>query len=129
MKLKKGNSKKNSVSTSGILGRIFLISIASVLLILSVYNSIIIPKLLKDYSTCIKAKVNDNYYAGRYLGRRISYSFIFNNQEYAESFKVTEETKNLLIGDSICVVFLEFYPSINRPLSFFDEGEIKCNCK
>jgi hypothetical protein len=34
----------------------------------------------------------------------------------------------LRIGDSICVVYLKWFPRVNRPERYFDSGEVKCNC-
>ena len=53
------------------------------------------------------------------------YNFWINGKVYDGNSNVEDLSK---AGDSICVVYLEWMPSINRPLSFFDEP-INCNCK
>jgi hypothetical protein len=35
----------------------------------------------------------------------------------------------LKIGDSICVIYLSLFPGVNRPMNYFNVGEIKCKCK
>jgi hypothetical protein len=33
------------------------------------------------------------------------------------------------LGDSICIVYWPRWPHVNRPFSFFDAGEVRCDCK
>jgi hypothetical protein len=122
-------SNKKHYTLREILSRIFFIGVISWIIILSIYNTIYVPYLLRNFPTCILAAIEDDYYSGRYLGRRISYSFIYNNSLYTGSLKKSEVSKKWSNGDSICVVFFEKIPQINRPLSSFDTGAINCNCK
>ena len=32
------------------------------------------------------------------------------------------------VGDKVCVIYLGNTPSINKPITYFDKREIKCNC-
>jgi len=56
----------------------------------------------------------------------LGYKFLINGKEYDG---LVVEDKVLKIGDSICVVYIKSFPKINRPLTYFDSGEIKCDCK
>lgn len=124
--------KKNSkTKEEGSKIRLFIGKIIVIFLILNISygiirNSVYVPYILKKNPACIKARIYKDYYAGIRLGRRMAYSFMYNDIEYSGSMK---EMKNLGIGDSICIVFLKSSPDINRPLSYFDQGKIKCNCK
>jgi hypothetical protein len=53
------------------------------------------------------------------------YNFWVNGKVYDGNSNVEDLSK---AGDSICVVYLDWMPNINRPLSFFDES-VNCNCK
>jgi hypothetical protein len=53
------------------------------------------------------------------------YNFWVNGKVYDGNSNVEDLSK---AGDSICVVYLDWMPNINRPLSFFDEP-VNCNCK
>lgn len=56
-------------------------------------------------------------YARRYTKVYYMYSFSYNGNEYKGNSLINSSTGKP--GDSIEVVFLEAYPSINRPTSFF----------
>jgi hypothetical protein len=105
-------------------GRILITILTIFILYNIIRNSIFIPYLSKNNPTCTKAIIAEDYYSGRYIGRRLAYEFIYLNKVYKGNFK----NNNLKIGDSVCVVFLKANPAINKPLSFFNDEDIKCNC-
>lgn len=65
-------------------------------------------------------------YFNRQHYARIMYEFTYKGKKY-EGNSLEDDLST--IGDSICVVYLESFPSVNRPVKYFDKGEIKCSCK
>ena len=61
-------------------------------------------------------------YARRYTKVYYMYSFSYNGNEYKGNSLINCSTGKP--GDSIEVVFLEAYPSINRPTSFFKQKNL-----
>ena len=61
-------------------------------------------------------------YARRYTKVYYMYSFSYNGNEYKGNSLINSSTGKP--GDSIEVVFLEAYPSINRPTSFFKQKNL-----
>lgn len=120
------NTKNINLVGKGSLARIIYAGLILIVLVYIIRNSVIVPYVLEKHPTCIKAIIYQDKYSGGYLGRRIAYSFKYNSKEYTGTMK---EIKNLEIGDSIYIVFLKSFPSINKPLSYFNEEKLKCNCK
>ena len=120
--------RKNKITdtNSNVIGKIFMICVFAIALYYIGRNSVFTPYILKKSPTCVKAKIYKNFYPGSRIGRRFAYVFTYNNNDY---FGDMDEEGDLKIGDSICVVFWEQYPEINRPLRRFKEDEIKCGCK
>ncbi len=106
---------------------IFFVILCVGTLIYGLYSTIVSDFLLKNNPTCIKAVIFDRL-TGKTSYPVYPYSFTFHAMEYTGLAQENGIDK-LKIGDTICVVFYKVYPSINKPLSYFDNGEIKCNCK
>ena len=102
-----------------------IVTLCIVILLYAIFNSIVGDFLLKKNPHCIKAQIYKETLAGK-THPSFGYFFLFDNEKYTG---LMAEDKKLKIGDTICVVFLKTFPSINRPLTYFDSGEIKCNCK
>lgn len=81
--------------------------------------------LLEIKGSCTKSVLTNETTKVKYHSPTLVYNFWINGKVYDENSNVEDLSK---AGDSICVVYLEWMPSINRPLSFFDEP-INCNCK
>ena len=81
--------------------------------------------ILKSSCTCIKALLITKTSRVRYAKATLYYRFILGNETYEGNSLVEDLSK---VGDSVCIVYLESLPSINRPISYFKKGEIKCNC-
>lgn len=96
------------------------------------YQSIVRPfeyVLLRFYGKCTNAVIiSDEYTHGIGYNRRFYYWSVFevNGIEYRCESKATEPDE---IGDTIRVIYLEKYPSINTRRAFFTEGEVPCNCE
>lgn len=81
--------------------------------------------LLKKEGKCSKAILTKNIIYSRNQVYNLEYEFTYKGETYTGNSLEVDEKK---VGDSICVIYLESYPSINRPIKYFDEGEIKCDC-
>jgi hypothetical protein len=57
----------------------------------------------------------------------LSYEFWINGVRYTGDSGESEYSK-YSIGRSICIVYLNYYPRTNKPVSYFFQGEIKCSC-
>lgn len=83
--------------------------------------------LLKSNGKCIKAILMPELTSltHRYTKASLVYEFSYNGKTYSGNSLVKDTSR---IGDSVCVVYLPSFPSINRPLIYFQSGEIKCEC-
>jgi len=106
---------------------ILVVSLFLGIIIYGSYKTVISNYLLKKNPTCIKAVIFDRL-TGKTSYPVYPYSFTYQTKEYTGLAQENGAGK-LHIGDTVCVVFYKVYPSINKPLSYFDNGDIKCNCK
>lgn len=81
--------------------------------------------ILKNYGLCKESVLTNEIRYFRSHKPALSYNFWLNGKVYDGNSNVEDLSK---VGDSICVVYLEWIPSINRPSSFFDE-HMNCSCK
>lgn len=83
--------------------------------------------LLKSKGKCIKAILIPELtsFVHRYTKASLVYEFTYEGKTYSGNSLEKDISK---VGDSVCVVYLPSFPSINRPLTYFDSGEIKCDC-
>ena len=121
MKKSKQENTKRKITT----GKIILY----LCIIFNIYvfgRDFIESQLLKHYGICKKGIITDIRLTSRYSKPSLMYRFEFKGETYKWP-ALTDDEKQ--IGDSICIVFLESHPSIQRPLNYFDYGDTKCNCK
>jgi hypothetical protein len=83
-------------------------------------------QLLIHYGICKKGIITNIRLTSPHTKPDLMYRFEYKGETYEWPALTDDESK---IGDSICIVFLESYPSIQRPITFFDYGDTKCNCK
>jgi hypothetical protein len=103
-----------------------LIFSGSVLLIIyAFFNSIVIDAMLRRSGKCIQANIYRETLGGK-TRQALEYRFFLNGNAY---HGLAKEDGIIKIGDNICIVYLENFPNKNRPIKYFSEGEIKCNCK
>lgn len=121
MKKTKGKITKEKITSGKILFYVCIIFISYVFI-----RYFIEVQLLKHYGICKKGIITDVRLTSRYTTPSLEYKFDYKGETYKWPALTDDENQ---IGDSICIVFLESYPNIQRPLSFFDYGETKCNCK
>ena len=121
--------KKNKVSNiKNLLGwLVFLIPIVY-LSYKAINSSLIAPYRIKTNPVCVNAIVYKEFYPGSHYGPTLKYFFIWADKKYYGSV-LKKLSKKTNIGDTICVVFAALDPNVNKPLSYFDNGDIKCNCK
>jgi hypothetical protein len=118
---KSGKGIKNIIGKVLLIASLFILTYAT----LGVY---IQNQLLKHNGVCRKACITSDLssWTKRYTNMNYLYEFSFEGKVYRGNSLIHDNPSK--IGDSICVVFLESFPSINRPLSYFGEGSVNCNC-
>ncbi len=86
--------------------------------------------LLIHYGICKKAVITDNTstWSSRFTQQCLMYEFEYEGKTYWGN-SLIDASDASKVGDSICIVYLKSYPRFNRSVSFFDKGEIKCDCK
>jgi len=106
--------------------RYVILIIVGVCILYAIFNSVIVDILIKNCNTeCVNAKIFSRT-TGKSSYPSLHYCFSYESEEYTG---IVSEKSGLKINDSLYVVFLKAYPSINRPKIHFEEGEIKCHCK
>jgi hypothetical protein len=104
-----------------------IIFIISILFVCYVFiRSFVEVQLLKHYGICKKGIITNTRFTSLHSTPSLLYKFEYKGETYKWPALTDDESQ---IGDSICIVFLESYPSIQRPLDYFDYGDTKCNCK
>ena len=121
MKKTKGKITKEKITSGKI---IFYICIIFVCYVFT--RNFIEIQLLKHYGICKKGIITDVRLTSPHSKPDLMYKFEYKGEIYKGHSSTDDENQ---IWDSICIVFLESYPSIQRPLNNFDYGETKCNCK
>jgi hypothetical protein len=74
---------------------------------------------------CSKAILIDKIAYTKSSKPTLYYRLTVDGRDYEQNSLEEDLTK---VGDSVCVVYLKSFPSINSPLKYFDKNEIKCNC-
>jgi hypothetical protein len=82
--------------------------------------------LLKTVGKCSKGILTDHEIRHKTQPTTLYYEFKYNGITYMEDSYVTDLTK---AGDSLCVVYLEDDPGINKALNRIDEDSRPCDCK
>jgi len=121
MKKTIGKNKKINFTFGKIILYICIIYICYVIL-----STFVEVQLLKHYGICKKGIITDVRFTSRYTNPTLMYRFEYKGEIYKWPALTDDENQ---AWDSICIVFLESYPSIQRPLNYFDYGDTKCNCK
>ncbi len=99
----------------------------SILVIIYVFTREFIEvQLLKHYGICKKGIITDVRLTLPHSKPDLMYKFEYKGEIYKGHSSTDDETQ---IWDSICIVFLESHPSIQRPITYFDYGDTKCNCR
>jgi len=99
---------------------IVIISILALLLKSSVEDL-----LLKHSGHCVKATIVNETTRVKYHKADYKYQFQISGQTYTGNSLVTDHTG---VGETICIVYLESKPSINRPVSYFNHFD-RCECE
>ncbi len=105
-----------------------LIGIASLLIIIYAFvGTWIKVSFLKNKGKCIKGVLIPEWtsLAHRYTTASLIYEFTYEGSTYTGNSLVQDTSR---IGNCVCVVYLPSFPSINRPVSYFNNGGIKCTC-
>ncbi|MBZ5858556.1 hypothetical protein [Flavihumibacter profundi] len=87
--------------------------------------SIIVDILLKSKGECKMAILTNEKNRIRSQKSTLFYEFYIQNRKYKGNSLEEDLTR---VGDSICVVYIKIFPGINRPIKYFKQDEIKCNC-
>jgi hypothetical protein len=94
-------------------------------LVYAFFNLIIGDFLLKRKGDCAKAIIYKETFGGK-TKPSLGYRFFHDGKNYNG---LVVQDGVLKIGDSICVIYLDAFPRVNRPVTYFDAGEIKCGCR
>lgn len=101
-------------------------TIVSVLIFLGVIylfiGIIIKDAYLKSRGECRFAVLIDKTVRVKSHKPNLYYSFNISGRNY-EGNSLEEDLNR--VGDSVCVIYLESFPSINRPVKYFNKGDIK----
>ena len=82
--------------------------------------------LLKKNGNCTNAILINEQIDAQASKPTLVYEFVINGKNYKRNSLVDDLSK---VGDSVCIIYLVGCPSINRPLKYFELGEITCSCK
>ena len=113
----------NIKNNSYILGK-FIFIIGIVIIFYAISNSIIVKFRLKQSGVCTMGEIFDRESPGGKSKPGLIYRFNYKGGIYNG---IVAEDDILKVGDSICIVYLKSSPSTNRPLRFFDSGDMKCS--
>jgi hypothetical protein len=79
---------------------------------------------LKYNGNCTKGVLTSDSVRLKYHKADLLYRFMLNGKVYTGNSLISDRTK---INDSLCVVFLKSFPSVNRPIKYFEKFS-KCSC-
>jgi len=89
------------------------------------FIKIVFKNIILEYKgVCVKSVLTKETTKVRGLRSTLVYNFWIKGKVYSGNSNVEDLSK---AGDSICVVYLDWMPSINRPLSSFAESNCNCN--
>lgn len=94
--------------------------------VLFILRSIVGDVLLKRNGKCTTAFLINDIIRTKSQKATLLYEFAINGNTYNGNSLEEDLTS---IGHSVCIVYLESFPSINKPLKYFEGEKIKCNCK
>jgi len=123
-------AKRNSPGVGDFVAKYWKLFLGFALLgfgVFAILSTICFNLALKKYGVCTKGVLTGEsirHRGGDYFQK---YQVYINSEEYTGNSN--EEYERARIGDSICVVYLESLPIMNRAVKYFDEGEIKCGCR
>jgi hypothetical protein len=80
--------------------------------------------LLKYSGNCVKGVLTSDSVRLKYHKADLLYRFMLNGKVYTGNSLISDRTK---INDSLCIVFLKGFPSVNRPIGYFKNFS-KCSC-
>jgi hypothetical protein len=80
--------------------------------------------LIQHYGVCATAKITNETRSVRYVPYTLLYSFQVNNKGYLGDSKI--ESGSHVSTKTICILYVPFKPSINRPAGIVKER--KCSC-
>jgi len=101
---------------------LFIVGFALFFIGKAVFANLMLPK----YGQCIKAILMEETIRSRSSKPSLTYRFELEGKVYEGNSLEADLTKN---GDSICVVYFGTFPSINRPIKYFEEAKQKCKCQ
>jgi hypothetical protein len=94
------------------------------ILVYGLINSIGGDIVLKRYGKCTEAFLYRETYGG-HTKPSLGYRFLVDGKTHSG---LVVKDGILKIGDSICVIYFPSFPGVNRPINYFDVGDIKCHC-
>lgn len=81
--------------------------------------------LLKKDGVCIKGILTSDIIRVRYHKGELKYKVTIGNKSYEGNSLESDKSK---VGDSVCIIYLESRPAINKPLKYFKNMKLNCDC-
>ncbi|MBS1600835.1 MAG: hypothetical protein JST75_21625 [Bacteroidetes bacterium] len=97
-------------------------------IVYALLGTVIKVSLLKAKGKCTKGVLIPELssFAHRYTKASLVYEFTYEGKTYSGNSLEKDTSK---VGDSVCIVYLPSFPSISRPMTYFNTGDINCSCK
>ncbi len=90
-----------------------------------IFNSFVIDVILQKNGRCANAYIYTETLPGR-TAPNFKYRFFVSGNAY---YGLLDKKENLKIGDSICIVYWRQIPNKNRPIKYFNDRHVACNCR
>jgi hypothetical protein len=81
--------------------------------------------LLKRNGACIRGVLTSEIIRIRYHQGEMEYRVMIDGKSYLGNSLESDKNK---VGDSVCIVYLESRPSVNRALKYFEDTKPICSC-
>lgn len=93
----------------------------------AILGTLVKNSLLKRNGICLKGILipESTSFSHRYTKASLVYEFTVNGKTYKGNSLEKDTSK---IGDTICIVYLPSFPSISRPIIYFENGQVRCDC-
>lgn len=103
--------------------------LTTVLVLAFVFHFSIEDVFLRKYGKCIKAEVSSETRYSKSKPDTYYFKFMEDGEEYTGDSYVELNNKEM-VGQELCIVYLELLPTINRSIDGYFESKFKgCNCK
>lgn len=81
--------------------------------------------LVVRHGKCVKALLINEFIRTKGHRANLLYEFWHDGEYY---YGNSLEIDSARVGETVCIVFSEAFPGINRPLKYFEVGKVNCDC-